>query len=577
MATDSATARVPSRHWLIAILVFAIAFGWAFGGAARHVSTASLLKDDPLLGLPSRADLLLQSYLVSRHGVTWPSAPWALFDTEHCAPLEKSLTLGVPMLTLGLLAVPVAAVSDNATFIFNVASWSLTLFAAFAMYLLVFRWTGVPSAGLVAGLLYAFHPIRLAHIHHPSVWDTTWTVFALYFAERLFSEGRWRDALLLGLACALQIGASFYSLLAAVFLAPPLALWLFRAYGWRTAGVARLVAVVTIVLLAVYFFLSPYLSVQDEFGLARPEGYAARYFAAWASYLPGSVTSPGVAAFGLAVVAIFAGRRGLAIAGDPRAALVAGGLLVAFLAAGDDTARLMGVLLGQDVGSWSPYDALGRVLPGLTTVRGVERLSAGVHLAVSVLAGIGAATLLRRARGWAPGLAVLLVAVAFVEVARPVVLGLEPLYGWKSTPIGVDQRSRRFFEDLAATGNAGPLFELPSEEEVRFEVPRRIFRAFDHRRRTSACFASYQSPLQEELDDLADRVPDATALRRLREHGFTTLIVEQSGFFRFRKATTEDNPRLRLVHRAPGKAAYEILEPWASAAEGAGARPTARK
>ena len=45
-------------------------------------------------------------------------------------------------------------------------------------------------AGIVAGLLYAFHPFRLGNITHPSIWDTTWTVFALYFSHRLFAAGR---------------------------------------------------------------------------------------------------------------------------------------------------------------------------------------------------------------------------------------------------------------------------------------------------------------------------------------------------------------------------------------------------
>lgn len=57
------------------------------------------------------------------------------------------------------------------------------------MLTLVSRWTRSRAAGLVAALLFAFHPIRLGNITHPTVWDLSFTVFALYFAERLFAEG----------------------------------------------------------------------------------------------------------------------------------------------------------------------------------------------------------------------------------------------------------------------------------------------------------------------------------------------------------------------------------------------------
>ena len=41
--------------------------------------------------------------------------------------------------------------------------------------------TDVPAAGIVAGLLYAFNPIRVGiNITRPSVWDSAWLGFALF-------------------------------------------------------------------------------------------------------------------------------------------------------------------------------------------------------------------------------------------------------------------------------------------------------------------------------------------------------------------------------------------------------------
>jgi len=544
----------------VALVVFTATLAWVFWPTWRGERAAVPGPAGSVWMLPIYADLTFETWLVARHAATWLAAPQRLFDTGHCAPHGHTLTLGIPMLTHGLLGVPAVLVTTEPALVFKFSIAASAMIAALAMFLLVRRWTGVASAGVAAGLLYAFHPLRLDNVHHPSVWDTSWTVLALFFAERLFAHGRWRDAFGLGLAAALQIGTDFYPLLGAVFLAPPLALWLLRAYGARAAGWTRLALVAACVAVAAAFALGPYLAARETLGIERPAAYAHFVFAPWHTYWPGNPLSPGWVVFALAAVALVVGRRGLAIGADPRWALALGALLVAFMAAGDDTARVLGERLGIGTGTWNPYHALGEVLPGLRSVRGIVRLSAGVHLAACVLAGIGVAVLVRRAGRLGAPLGVALVVAAWLEVMRPPLLGLQPQYVWRPYDIEVPAETIAFFDELARLGNTGPLFEVPPDGLHLFTTPKRILRSFHHGRRTSACFGSYQPPGLQELDALGARLPDRDAAEALRRAGFTTLIVDGHRAIQplVRAAQAPDAP-LRLLHRGRRIAAFAIV------------------
>lgn len=67
----------------------------------------------PALYRVSLADVVYEAWLGGRHAHTLISAPWRLLETEHCAPMAKSLTLGIPMVALGVLGVPAALFTRN--------------------------------------------------------------------------------------------------------------------------------------------------------------------------------------------------------------------------------------------------------------------------------------------------------------------------------------------------------------------------------------------------------------------------------------------------------------------------------
>ncbi|UCE84893.1 MAG: hypothetical protein JSU66_11090 [Deltaproteobacteria bacterium] len=530
----------PRRLWCAAAFcAFALAIAWTHGAAwragAREAVPRSRAADAAAAASKAwentgLADATFATWLVGRNAHTLLRRPWNLFDTEHCAPGEKTMTRGEPMISLGLLGAPAALWTDDPILIYNWALVALALVSAFAMYLLVSAWTGAPAAGIAAGLFYAFHPIKLHSMAHAFIQDTGWTVLALFFAHRLFARGRWWDALGLGASTALQMGASFYPFLAAVFLAPPFALWLLFHYRLRNVKLAQLLFVGAVAALAAWIVFGPYLEARSGGELLRR---ANQIYAPWSSYLPGHAAFPGWVAIPFIAAALFAHRaralRGLD--GDPRWAIVVGALLVALAAAGGNMYARMMAIAGQappPLPIPNLYALVGSVLPGLDSVRAVDKLKGGVHVAASILLGLGIAAAIRRAPvRWGGAVAAAAVLAVALDVLRPAALGLPPRIAYVSERIRPDPSALAFFEELAAGANDGPILELPFERTTIHAIahaPGRILLSGYHHRRTSACFASYMGD-RGEIAEIVERLPARAALFDLQRLGFTTLLV----------------------------------------------------
>jgi hypothetical protein len=128
------------------------------------------------------ADHRFLVWQVTRNARSLLHAPLRFFDAEHCYPTRGSLALADPLLTMGLLATVPHALGGDPLLTYNAVVFALPVLSALAMFLLVREWTASAAAGAVAGLLYGFHPARLSNPIHPHIYDTTWVVFAAWFA-----------------------------------------------------------------------------------------------------------------------------------------------------------------------------------------------------------------------------------------------------------------------------------------------------------------------------------------------------------------------------------------------------------
>ncbi len=447
------------------------------------------------------------------------------------------------------------------------------------MYWLVSDWTGVPAAGIVAGLLYGFHRIELTNVVHPHIYDTTWTVFALGFGRRLFARGRWRDAAGLAASAALQLGTSFYPFVASVLLALPFGVWLVLRHRPGRVGRWQIGFVLAAVGLAAAFTFAPYLLMRGAGGLPARE---AQFFAGPTAYLPGEAFFFGWPCLVLAGISLVLPRSRIPAAtpGDPRWALLAGMLLVVAVAAGPSLGTGIAALRFLDLWGW-----LAAALPGFDNVRIPRIVGVGAHLAACALAGIGCAALLRLWR-WrrAAWVGLLAIALVWVDTLRPAALGFDPPVAREMFRLAPDPEALAFFETLAERGNTGPIFEMPLPRTggrvVWGGTVRRLYLAGYHGRRTSACFGAHV-PDRSQLEEIALRLPRRDAIRTLRDLGFTTIVFRHGigsaapepdetpetaarrarkrlRLAAFRRETSAPEGLLDLVHEMPGRSAYGI-------------------
>jgi hypothetical protein len=493
-------------------------------------------------------------WVVSRNAYTLLTEPSRLFGEGPCFPFPKPLVLGHPAITQGILAAPAYAATGNPIFSYNSIMILASFLAALAMYLLVRDWTGSPSAGIAAGLLYAFHGARVSLATYPFKIDLAWVLFAMLFGERYFKQGRWRDALLTALCIALQLSMSLYASLVCVLVLLPYLVWLLTKYGLAKLRPGPVVMALVVIGLSTALVYAPYL------GLPETSGNRLRYVALWSGFLPGRFV--GWLIFLFALVSLLPGYR--ESGASRRWALLAACALVLWLATGGNEAAQRIAEKAGDPAPFalpSPYRIFD-FLPGLALIRGSLFLATGVHLLLSMLAGLGVARLIRwTPPPWKLAISAVLICVAFTDTLHPELLGRRAPVEFRTLALRPwEQDTRKFFETLEELGNRGPVVEIPSGPPwaLHRESSRTLLNAYHHRP-TSGCHNSVIPPEVRRVRTLIDRLPDADALRELRSLGFTTLVVHGGATIQepFRTAA-ERSELLEEVHATLRRAAYSI-------------------
>ncbi len=381
----------------------------------------------PLATAPGRlsrhdnADTMLNEWIVAWVAHEAPRDPLHLFDANIFYPERRTLAFSEHLFVPAMMAAPLRWAGASPVTAYNLLVLAGLALSAWAMWTVVWRWTGSEAAGAIAGSLLAFNAHTLTRLPHVQALHLEFLPFALLLLDRLLAAPRLRTAIGLALVAALEALTSNYLL---VFTALVLAVsTLVRPEDWlrrdrvRTPIYLGVAAVGFGALVAP--FLWPYYLAQQEQGLTRSLDEVARYsstwrdyvatagrihFAAWSHrFLDGATALfPGVVAILLAAVSC-AGWRCVK---DPRSRMC--------LAFG-----LTGLVL-----SFGPavpgYAWLYSTVPLLQGVRGAARFGFLLLVAIAVLAGFGLARLREQwqARRWWPALAVGLVVVANLEALR---------------------------------------------------------------------------------------------------------------------------------------------------------------
>jgi hypothetical protein len=163
--------------------------------------------------MPSRAielgDSLLNAYLQA--WVTHAFRTHAiLFDTNMLYPAKDTLALSENMLGNQPLFAPVYLLTKNPILALNCVILSSFVFCALTMYLLVRYVTVSPWAGAVAGMIFAFAPVRLSQLGHMQLLSMYWMPLIVLFLYRYLQTCKLIELLGLSTSVALQVLCSLY-------------------------------------------------------------------------------------------------------------------------------------------------------------------------------------------------------------------------------------------------------------------------------------------------------------------------------------------------------------------------------
>ena len=336
-----------------------------------------------------------------------PRDPLQLFDANIFYPAPDALAFSEPLIVPALMGAPVWWAGGSPVLLFNVVLMAGFALTAFAGWVVVHRWTGDHAAGLLAGSMFAFNThtlTRLAHVQGIHAYGLPLTLLA---ADRIVSEARTRDALLLALWMTVMAYTSGYLVVFGAVLVGVVLLARLPEWRGRASAVLTRVAVAAVVaafaILPVYL---PYRRAAREQGMVRTLESVAEYSATLKGYIAAAGTVhystwsgrffvdavdsffPGVVVIALALTAIVTAMRRRGAAGTLLRRRV---LMLAALAA-------TGVILS--LGTKTPlYGWLFTVFPPMAGLRAAARFGNLFLLGMAVLAGIGLASVRERMGG----------------------------------------------------------------------------------------------------------------------------------------------------------------------------------
>jgi hypothetical protein len=402
-----------------------------------------------------------------------------------------------------------------------------------AVFALAVELIGDRGAALVAATVFSLSAARSASVGHTQLAGFLFAALALLALIRFLERRRWRSAVGLGAAAAATwLMTVYYALLLIVVVVPFLVVWLAQRRlrpgrrFWTGLALAVLVAGVLVAPT-----LPPYIRLQKEalFRRAAIEQVGVRW--ADVARVPPSLLYR--AALGVGKLARY--DRGALYPG-----LVLSGLVVmAAAGAAVDRRRhrprsspgprpgwplavamvpCLALVIGQGAGWLSaPFGAMRAVVPGVSSLRDLDRFWAYPLLCLALAAGAGAARVLRRCgTRWRPLVLIGLVGLAWVELLFRPPLAYVDL---SAQATAADHRLRRL--------PPGPVLELPEPIGPNFpyvNAARELRSLIDRDPRVDG-YSGNVPPLTTSVEYYASRVAVPELVPVMRRFGVRYLLL----------------------------------------------------
>ncbi len=495
-------------------------------------------------------DPLLDAWALAWVAHQLPLDPAHLFDSNRFYPEVGTLAFNDPIIGLGILVAPVQWVFQEAVLTLNVAMLFSLALSGYGAYRLGSRLTGSEAAGGVAGSIFAFNAYRLSHLSHVQLQAAGYIPLLFLCIRRYLEEGRLRFAVGVGVFLwFVSASCAYYGVFTWIFLAVVIPYEILRTSALKQPR--RLVGLFLALALSALAYLPlalPFMRVEREFGLHRPENRLNRPSARPVDYLRsgahlheaiglkpkalGRTLFPGLLAVGLGLLAIIKLNRNTGL-------YLILGVLAAWMSFGP---------------SWGLYRFLHGVVPGLSGVRSPPRFSIFVLLALAILAAQGAALILQRFQGRK------VFAIAAVLVVFPLVESFGGPVPYTSAPA-----TPAMYRWLRAVPDPAPVVELPLPE-VKHQGRNALYLYWStsHFKPLANGYGTLAPPVYGELVSAMSDFPDDRGVAALRRFGFRYVILHRNLYLRFRAAHLEGRMNaqlgLRKIYRTQEETVYEVVK-----------------
>ena len=247
----------------------------------------TLVMTNPLVlhianAVEDKQDGLLNVWIVAWVGHALVTDPLNLFNANIFYPYPNTLAYSETLLPQGLFALPFNLAFDNTVLGYNLVLLASFFLAAYAMYLFVFDLTRNRSAGVIAGIIFAFNPYNLGNLAQVQLLSFGWMPLVLMYLRRLLNSKfkflnsklritnyELRICILFSLFFSLQSLSSFYYAFLAGFAVAIYILWDFIIHRPRLSALVRVLISGCIIAIIVVPFFIPYLQVQQQMGFER--------------------------------------------------------------------------------------------------------------------------------------------------------------------------------------------------------------------------------------------------------------------------------------------------------------------
>jgi len=505
-----------SRRWsaLACCLVLAIVHTWP------------LILDPGAHSRNDNADTQLNTWIMAWVAHQLPRNPAQLFEANIFYPAHDVLAFSEPLVVPAVLGAPMAWAGASPVLVYNLILLVGFTLSAFATCLVVERWTGSLTAGLVAGSLFAFNTHTLHRLPHMQALHLYGLPVALFALDSLVRAPAYRAALLLAAAMAAMAYTSGYLFVFACVMTAIVAAVRLREWWPVKARAAQAMALAMVVTgLAILPVYLPYRRVAADQHMVRTLASVADYSATPWSYLATTSRLHGWWGGGLvrdAVDSFFPGVVAIALVG---AAMV---FAIRARAADDPLPRRrawMLVAIGVtgavlSLGTLTPlYGVVFQIFPPMQGLRAAARFGNLYLMAIAILAGFGAA---RIGRPWLGALLVIAVNAESIHAPMKFVpfRGIPEVYSMLATEPGpVVLAEQPFFPRWAVFQNGG--YVLASTA---------------HWRPLMNGYSGYTPESYQKYAEAFWYFPEPWAIDAMKQAGVTHVMVHTRAFHQDRQA-----------------------------------------